>query len=142
MVLQNDRLRTTTQLITSGLQQSVASTGQFIRENPAITGATIGATALGGLVAIQAVRVSKRRKKKVSRKKTRKKTGKRTRRKTTKTGKRRGIIRGRGLGRSEIKHSGKSTKGTKLVSFRTKSGKLVRFKRKGTSKRRKGFRKR
>lgn len=40
---------------------------------------------------------------------------------------RRRIVRGRGLGYGEINHS---RKGTKLVSFRTKDGRIVRFKRK------------
>jgi len=46
----------------------------------------------------------------------------------------RNIKRGRGLGTKEIHHG---HKGSKLVSFRTKSGKIVRFKVKGKSKRHK-----
>jgi len=108
----------------------------FIRGNPIVSTAAIG-IGTTGLIAGAVTRIRKRRKTKVKkRKKTKKKNGRRKRRKV---GTRR-IIRGRGLGRGEIKHSGRGTKGTKLVSFTTKTGQKVRFKVKGTSKRRKGFR--
>jgi len=110
---------------------------EFIRESPIVSGAALGGTALigGSLIAS-----SIRKRRKVTRKsKTTRRRSKRTKRKSKS---RRGVIRGRGLGRSEIRHSGRGTKGTKRVSFVTASGKRVSFKVKGTSKRRKGFVKR
>lgn len=100
----------------------------FVKSNPITAGSIgIGATALAAGVA----RVSKRRrssKKKKSKAKTRKRKPRRSH--THRRAKRR-IVRGRGLGRGEIHHG---HKGNKLVSFRTKSGKIVRFKVKGKSR--------
>ena len=110
----------------------------FIRGNPIVSTAAIG-IGTTGLIAGAITTIRKRKKKKAKVKKRRVTIRKNGRKRKVS---RRGIIRGRGLGRSEIKHSGKGTKGTRLVSFRTASGKLVRFKVKGTSKRRKGFVKR
>jgi len=129
----------------------------FVRGNPIISGVSLGA---GGSLATLAVagvvrRAATRRKKKKSttKRKTRKRKSPAKRRgkkktqtqiramrlrnlakarRARKTGKRKGIIRGRGLGRREIKHSGKGTRGKfKVVSFRNKkTGKMVRFKTK------------
>ena len=129
----------------------------FIRGNPLVSTAAVG-IGTTGLVAAAVTTIRKRRKKKkVSRRKSRMRTrvrrGKRSAasirrmrlrnlakaRRAKRRGKRR-IIRGPGLGRGEIKHSGRGTKGTKRVSFVTASGKRVSFKVKGTSKRRRGFR--
>jgi len=110
----------------------------FIRGNPIVSTAAIGIGTTGLLAsAITAVRRRKKKGKVKKRKTTRRKNGRKRVRKTKKG--RRRIIRGRGLGRGEIKHSGRGTKGTKVVSFMAK-GKRVTFKIKGTSKRRKGFR--
>ena len=108
----------------------------FIRGNPIVSTAAIGIGTTG--LVLGAKSVFTKRKKAKKRKTTKRKSV--SKRKRVKRKKRR-IIRGRGLGRGEIKHSGRGTKGTKFVSFTTKQGKRVRFKVKGTSKRRKGFRK-
>lgn len=131
----------------------------FLRRNVVTSTVALGA-GVTGLIATAAVVRSKRRKAKATVKRKKAKSKRRGRKKTAaeiramrlrnlakarrarKTGtKKRRIIRGPGLGRGEIKHSGKGTKGTKLVKFRTKSGKIVTFKVKGTSKRRRGFKK-
>ncbi len=124
----------------TNFQRITQPTTDFIRGNPIVSTAAIGigTTGLiaGAITAIRKRRKTKRAKAKVKKRKApKKKNGRRVKRKV---GKRR-IIRGRGLGRGEIKHSGRGTKGTKFVSFTTKDGKRVRFKVKGTSKRRKGF---
>jgi len=112
----------------------------FIRGNPLVSTAAVGIGTTGIVTLASAVARRKKGKKKSRRKKTtRRKTKKTKKRKQPKRKKRR-IIRGRGLGRGEIKHSGKGTKGTKRVSFITKDGRRVSFKVKGTSKRRRGFR--
>lgn len=122
------------------LQSDVTS---FIRGNPIVStaGVGIGASVLGaGVIGAVKKRRKTRKKAKTKRKKKvngrKRKTKRRTVRirkrrakpKTTRRRKRR-IIRGRGLGSKEIKHSGRGTR-TKLVTFRTKQGKLVRFRRK------------
>ena len=109
----------------------------FIRGNPIVSTALIGIGTTGLVIGAKSI-ITRRRKAK-KRKATRRKATTTKKRRKKRTGVKRRIIRGRGLGRGEIKHSGKGTRGTKLVSFRTASGKLVRFKVKGTSKRRKGF---
>jgi len=128
----------------------------FIRGNPIVSTAVVGAGVTGLTAAVAVVRRRKKAKKKTTKKKvkrrrtTRKKTTRKRKKKTKaqikrirlknlakarrarKSGRRstRKIIRGRGLGRGEIKHSGKSTRGKfKVVSFRDKrTGKMVRFK--------------
>lgn len=123
------------------------SSTDFIRGNPLVSTASIGA-GFTGLVAVAAV-VGKRRKaskkRKTTKKRTTKRKSKKRSKKKTKTqikamrcrnlakarkARKRGIIRGPGLGRREIKHSGRGTKGKhKVVSFRNKkTGKIVRFK--------------
>lgn len=111
----------------------------FIRGNPLVSTAAVG-IGTTGLIA-GATTIVRRAKRKKPKKRTtgKRKTARKTKKRKQPKRKKRRIIRGRGLGRSEIKHSGKGSKGTKVVSFRTKEGKLVRFKTKGTSKRRKGF---
>ncbi len=119
---------------------------EFIRSNPLVPTAAL---ATGGLVAVAVVARKKRRKRKAAVKRKKAAPKRRGRKKTQaqikaarlrnlakarrvrKAGKgKRRIIRGRGLGTHEIKHSGRSTKGKfKLVSFRNKkTGKMVRFK--------------
>ncbi len=104
----------------------------FIRTNPLLSGAALGI--VGTTVIASAttfVRRRKAKKKTTKRKTTRKrKTNKRKSKTIRRSGKKRKIIRGRGLGTREIKHSGKSTKGKfKLVKFRDKrTGKMVSFK--------------
>lgn len=112
--------------------------GTFVKENPLLTGVGLAAS-VGGITAVTRV-VKRRRKAKRKSTRRRSKVTKSRSRRTSRRGRR--IIRGRGLGRGEIRHSGKGTRGTKVVRFRTKQGKMVSFKVKGTSKRRKGFRKR
>lgn len=103
----------------------------------------LGVTALAG--AGLGIRAVKKRKKKSGRKKkrtasrttTRRRKSNRTRSKRTTRKKKRRIVRGRGLGYGEIKHT---RKGTKMVSFRTKGGKTVRFKARGPKfKSRRGY---
>lgn len=126
--------------IGSGLKTGASNVTQFIRESPVTSGVALGGSVLaGGLIVRQITR-----RKKSTRKATRKKAAvrkKRSRKKKTRSSKKkRRIIRGRGLGRSEIKHSGRGTTGTKVVRFRNKkTGEMVSFKVRGTSKRRKGF---
>ena len=124
----------------------------FIRGNPILSTAAVGIGTTGLIAGITAIR--KRRKapkRKAKRKKAPKRrvkrVGKRRRpKKRTKaelrefrcrclakarrSRKKKHIIRGRGLGRDEIRHSGRSTKGKmRVVSFRNKkTGKMVRFK--------------
>jgi hypothetical protein len=127
-------------------------TTDFIRGNPIVSTISVGA-GFTGLTALAATAISRVKKKRAAKKKATKRTTKkrkrsgkkktaaqikRTRlrnlakaRRARKTGgRKRRIIRGRGLGTHEIRHSGKSTKGKfKLVSFRDKrTGKMVRFK--------------
>lgn len=119
----------------------------FIRGNPILSTAAVGIGTTGLVVGAAAI---SRKKRKKTTKTRRKKSVKRSRKKKTqaeikrqrlrnlakarrarRTGKRkRRVIRGRGLGTHEIRHSGKSTKGKfKLVQFRDKrTGKMVRFK--------------
>ena len=112
----------------------------FIRGNPIVSTAAvgIGTTALVSGIAV-ARRVSTKKKTTTAKRKRKRISKRHTRRKKSRSRRgKRGIIRGRGLGSREIKHT---RKGTKLVSFRTKGGKMVRFKVKGTSTRRRGFKK-
>lgn len=114
----------------------------FIRGNPIVSTASVGAGVTGLVAGIAVVkRLRKKPKKKAKRKKKRspkkrkKKVRRRSKRACPKRRRRktkRKIIRGRGLGTKEIRHSGKSTKGKfKVVSFRDKrTGKMVRFKAK------------
>ena len=129
-----------TQVLTT-LDRITQPITDFIRGNPLVSTAAVGIGTTGLVTLAATVIGRKKRKKAIKRRRVaRAKPRKRKKAKRIKRKKRR-IIRGRGLGRGEIRHSGKGTKGTKLVSFRTKEGKLVRFKVKGTSRRRKGFRK-
>lgn len=139
----------------ANVERILQPTTDFIRGNPIVSTAAVGA-GVTGLVAGAAVirRRSKKTKKKKAKKTTKRSTKKRTRKKRSKaelkrirlknlakarrarkSGKRRSkskrkIIRGRGLGSKEIRHSGRSTKGKfKIVQFRDKkTGKMVRFK--------------
>jgi len=122
----------------------------FIRGNPIVSTAAVGIGTTGlvaGVASFFRKRTKKRKtaKRRVKKRVTKRRTGKKKKtkaqikrmrlrnlakaRRARKTGKRK-IIRGRGLGTREIKHSGKSTKGKfKVVSFRDKrTGKMVRFK--------------
>lgn len=142
MVLQQLIPSTISQLIPKGktailtqIERITQPVADFIRGNPLVSTAAVGIGTTGLVTAVSAIT---RRKKAKKKKRKPKKKGKR-RAKKVKRRKRR-IIRGRGLGRGEIKHSGRGTKGTKRVSFTTKDGRRVSFKVKGTSKRRKGFR--
>lgn len=116
--------------IVANIERILQPVTDFIRGNPIVSTAIVGAGTTGLVAAVAVVRrarkPSKKRRKKAKKKKPRKKTGKRKRKRKAK----RRIIRGRGLGTHEIKHSGKSTKGKhKVVSFRNKkTGKMVRFK--------------
>jgi len=123
--------------ILTQLERITQPVSDFVRGNPIVATAAVGA-GFTGLAAVATTIIRKKRKKKkkaVRRKRAVRKRGRVKKRK-------RRIIRGRGLGRGEIRHAGKGTKGVKLVSFTTKDGKRVKFRVKGTSKRRKGFVKR
>lgn len=127
----------------------------FVRGNPIVSGVVLGSgTALATLASASVVRrtVSRKKKKKTTKKRSKRRTTTKRRRRTKKRsqaqiramrlrnlakarrarkkGGRRRVIRGRGLGTHEIKHSGRSTRGKmKVVSFRNKkTGKMVRFK--------------
>lgn len=138
--------------IVSSAERIFQSTTDFIRGNPIVSTASVGAGITGLVGAVAVVRRRRKARKTVIKRKTTRKRKAPVRRKkkrtqaqikrmrlrnlakarrARKTGKkRRGIIRGRGLGSREIKHSGRSTKGKfKLVSFKDKrTGKIVRFK--------------
>lgn len=118
--------------IVANIERILQPVTDFIRGNPIVSTAIVGAGTTG-LVAAAAVirRPSRSTKKKTKKKTTRKSSKKRRTSKRKKRGKKR-IIRGRGLGTHEIRHSGKRTKGKfKVVSFRNKkTGKIVRFKAK------------
>jgi len=139
--------------IVSNAERIFQSTTDFIRGNPIVSTASIGAGITGIVAVATAVRRRKKRKstkKRAKKRRTSKKRKPRKRKKKTKAqirrmrlrnlakarrAKKRGkrkIIRGRGLGSREIKHSGRGTKGKfKIVSFRDKrTGKMVRFKAK------------
>lgn len=132
MVVRASSLASVGQFIGMQTQQIGGTISEFIRTNPIITGAAFGGSVLGGFGAIQFIR---RRRARAARKKpTRRKAPTRKRktsvaRRRVRRGKRK-VIRGRGLGTHEIRHSGRSTKGKfKVVSFRDKrTGKMVRFK--------------
>lgn len=98
-----------------------------------VSGVIVGGTAVAVGQAI------KRRRKKSNGKKRgrRKKASSRRRRGSHRRSKSRRIVRGRGLGFSEIHHG---HRGSKMVSFRTKDGKLVRFRTKGSQKKHLGSR--
>lgn len=118
----------------ANVERIFQSTTDFIRGNLLVSTASVGAGVTGLVAAAAVVRARKKRKKKgVARRRKRKKPTrkrKKVRKKRVKRKKKRRIIRGRGLGTHEIRHSGKSTKGKfKLVSFKDKrTGKMVRFK--------------
>lgn len=109
-------------------------TTDFIRGNLLVSTASIGAGITGLVAATAIIRKRKKAKKKRVARRRKKRKPKRKRRKPVrvrkKKRKKRRIIRGRGLGTHEIKHSGKSTRGKfKIVSFKDKkTGKMVRFK--------------
>ncbi len=130
------------------VSQSIGAGSEFVRKNPVTSAVGVAGGVLAGGTIIQIARKKRKagRKTKAKRKAVRRPTKKKTKTqiramRLRNLSKARRIKRGRGLGRGEIKHSGKGTKGTKRVSFITKGGKRVSFKIKGTSKRRKGFRK-
>ena len=103
----------------------------FVADKPIGTGAAaLGAAALIA-TPFAISRIKRRKKNGKRRRKTKKTRGRKAKSRGHKRGKR-AIVRGRGLGSREIHHG---HKGSKLVSFRTKDGKLVRFKVKGTSRR-------
>ena len=130
MVVRASSLASVGQFIGMRTQEISGTISEFIRTNPIITGAAFGGSVLGGLGLVQLVRRVRRRTTKP--RKRRKTTRKRKARPGVRRvrSRKRKIIRGRGLGTHEIRHSGKSTKGKfKLVSFRDKrTGKMVRFK--------------
>lgn len=116
--------------IVANIERILQPATDFIRGNPIVSTAIVGAGTTGLVAAVALVKRARKPTKKVRKKAKRKKpVKKRARRKRKRKAKRR-IIRGRGLGTHEIRHSGKSTKGKfKLVSFRDKkTGKMVRFK--------------
>ena len=127
----------------------------FIRGNPIISGVALGTGGSLSTLAVAGVvkrRTARKKKKKSTKKRSKRRAPTKRRRRTKKRtqaqiramrlrnlkkarasrrgGKRRRVIRGRGLGTHEIKHSGRSTKGKmRVVSFRNKkTGKMVRFK--------------
>jgi len=125
--------------IVTSLERITQPVADFIRGNPIVSTAAVGIGTTGLVTGISAVRGAVKRRKAKKTKKRRKvskraKTRKTKKRKVTRRRKKkcRRIIRGRGLGCKEIKHSGRKTKGKfKLVSFRDKrTGKMVRFKAK------------
>jgi len=97
---------------------------EFVRASPILSAAAVGSVVGGGLLIAQHIKKRKPPKK---------------RKTITKRKKRKGKSRRNILNKWEIKHAGRGTKGVKLVKFRTAGGKLVTFRRKGTSKRRKGY---
>jgi len=115
----------------------IGAASEFARDNPIVTGGALGTVGL--LSAIQVARVIGRRKKRKVTKKIRLTKRKTSRVKSRRPHKRskKPIKRGRGLGRKEIHHG---HKGSKLVSFRTAGGKLVRFKVKAKQKKHLGKR--
>ncbi len=138
--------------ILANIERIIQPVTDFIRGNPIVSTASVGAGVTGLVAAVAITKragaaVRKRRKKSKAKKpaKRRRKRGKLSKTelramrlrnlKKARSAKKRGsgrrkIIRGRGLGTREIRHSGKSTKGKfKVVSFRNKkTGKMVRFK--------------
>lgn len=123
---------------TKALQTGLNESTDFIRGNPITSGAVAGGV---GIFATQRIisSIRKKRKKKTTTKRRRKTTKRKT---TSRVGKRRRstkrkIIRGRGLGSHEVHHGRRKTK---LVSFKTKHGKTVRFKVRGSGfKHRRGY---
>lgn len=133
MVLQDLIPRVKNVPLFANVERIFQSTTDFIRGNLLVSTASIGAGVTGLVAAAAVVRARKKRKKKrvVRKRKVRRKARKRKPARVRKRKrKKRRVIRGRGLGTHEIKHSGKSTKGKfKLVSFKDKkTGKMVRFK--------------
>ncbi len=108
----------------------------FIRGNPIVSTAAIGAGTTGLIAAVATVRrrakkpKKKKKKKKAKKKVRRRKPAKRKRKRKAPRKRRRRVIKGRGIGTHEIRHSGRSTTGRfKLVKFRDKrTGKMVSFK--------------
>lgn len=129
--------RAKTAVLTS-LDRITGSVTDFIRGNPIVSTAAVGIGTTGLIAGFAAVKgIRKKRKKSKPRKKKRKVGRKKKTRRTRKARcpkkrrtKKRRVIRGRGIGTHEIRHSGRKTKGKfKLVSFRNKkTGKMVRFK--------------
>lgn len=118
-----------TSLLTS-LDRITQRATDFIRGNPIVSTAAIGIGTTGLIAGVASV-ARKRKKKRTTKKRKAKRRAPTRKRKTAKRRtKKRRIIRGRGLGTHEIRHSGKKTKGKfKVVSFRNKkTGKMVRFK--------------
>lgn len=133
--------------IVTNIERILQPVTDFIRGNPIVSTAAVGAGVTGLATAITVIKKRAKPRKKTKRRVTKRRVTRRKKKKTKaqikrcrlrnlakarrarKRGKKR-IIRGRGLGTREIKHSGKSTKGKfKLVSFRDKrTGKMVRFK--------------
>jgi hypothetical protein len=143
------KLRSTPLVI--NIERILQPATDFVRGNPIVSTAIVGAGTTGLATAIAVTRRarSSRKKRTTKKKSTKKRKTTRTRKKRTKAeikamrlknlakarrarkkgSSKRRIIRGRGLGRGEIKHSGRGTKGKhKVVKFRGKDGKIVRFK--------------
>tara|TARA_Y100000310_G_C20678101_1_gene814256 strand:- start:2252 stop:2668 length:417 start_codon:yes stop_codon:yes gene_type:complete len=118
--------------ITGGVQKIKTGAGNVIAGNPAVAGTVLGVVAGGAIAGGIAKVASGRRKRAKTTKRRRKSSTRRIKKHTHRRAKRR-IVRGRGLGRKEIHHG---HKGNKVVSFRNKkTGKMVRFKVRGTAKR-------
>ena len=142
--------------IESSFERITQPVTDFIRGNPIVAGIVLGAGGSLSTLAVASVIkrvVTRKKRKKTKKTTTRKRVGKRRKRsrerskadirqvrlrnlakarRVRKRGGRRRMIRGPGLGKHEIRHSGKSTKGKfKVVQFRDKrTGKIVRFKAK------------
>lgn len=116
--------------IVANIERILQPVTDFVRGNPIVSTAIVGAGTTGLVAATAVIRGASKKRKSTKKKTKRKKSTKK--RRTKRRGKRgkRKIIRGPGLGTREIKHSGRGTKGKfKIVSFRNKkTGKMVRFK--------------
>lgn len=122
--------------IVANIERILQPVTDFIRGNPIVSTAIVGAGTTGLVAAVAAVRrapkkkAKKKKAKKPRKRKPKKRKAPRKRKRKAPRKRRKRIIRGRGLGTHEIRHSGKSTKGKfKMVSFIDKrTGKRVRFK--------------
>lgn len=106
-----------------GLLSKIGGVGKFVVGAAGVGGAAFLAEQLAEKAGVRGGAGFFGRRKRKSKKhgKTRRARGRGRRRRRG-----RRIIRGRGIGRGEIRHSGKRTR-TKLVSFTTKKGQRVRF---------------
>jgi len=118
------------QEILANIERVLQPVTDFIRGNPIVSTAAIGIGTAGLVAAATTIRRRKKSKKRKKRKVSKRRKRRKSVRVRKKKRKKRRIIRGRGLGSKEIRHSGKGTKGKfKIVSFRDKrTGKMVRFK--------------